>query len=260
MKVDWELFACGVRGHETYRPEEPDIAGRVSTTTPAGEAWRCLRCGTFVPGAPARTGPAAQAPSVPRGGALRDLVIMRLLAIDRFVHFLGLTLIGSVILALELTEGDTLRSQFREAVPKLEPVATQVGWNVSDWKSLRMVEQAVDLSPAAIIWIGIAVIGYGLLQLVEATGLWLGKRWGEYFSVIVTSVFIPLEIHELIDRVTVFKVAALVINLAAVIWLVWRKRLFGVRGGEAANRAQHAAANLLTDDDPAARTPIPDRR
>lgn len=245
MKLDWELCACAVTGHVTYRPDEADVAGRIHTTTPAGEAWRCLRCGDFILGEPTQSGPKDQAPQVARGGLLRDTVIMRLLAVDRFVHFLGLTLIGSVILGLQATDGATLREQFQTAVPRLEPVATQLGWNVADWKSLRMLEQAFTLSPTAVTWIGIAVLSYGLLELVEATGLWLGHRWGEYFSVVVTSVFIPLEIYELLDRVTVFKVAALVINLAAVAWLIWRKHLFGVHGGEAANRAQHQAANLL---------------
>ncbi|GAC56417.1 hypothetical protein GOHSU_06_00280 [Gordonia hirsuta DSM 44140 = NBRC 16056] len=250
MKVDWELFACGIRGHETYRPDEAEIAGRVRTTTPSGEAWRCLRCGDFVPGDPARSGPAADAPAVARGGVLRDLVIMRLLAVDRFIHFLGFTVIGAVILAVHFTEGATLRDQFEAAVPRLEPAFSQLGWNVADWNAFRTLEEAVDLSAATVTWIGAGVLAYGLLELVEATGLWLGRRWGEYFSVLVTGIFIPLEIYELLDRVTGFKVAALVINVAAVIWLVWRKRLFGVHGGQAANRAQHAAANLLTEDDP----------
>ncbi len=110
-----------------------------------------------------------------------------------------------------------------------------------------MLEDAVALSPAAVTGIGIAVLVYGLLELVEATGLWLGKRWGEYFSVAVNSVFIPLESYELIDRVTVFKVAALIVNLAAESWLIWRKRLFGARGGEAAYRAEHRSHSVLAE-------------
>lgn len=245
VTIDWELLACGFTGHVTFRPDEPAAAARLHTTTPHGVAWRCLRCGDFIPGEPTTSGPTAQAPQVARGGLLRDTIIMRLLAVDRFIHFVGLTVIGAVILGLQETEGATLREQFQAAVPRLEPVATQLGWNVADWKSLRVIEQAVALRPTAVTWIGIAVLSYGLLELIEATGLWLGKRWGEYFSVVVTGIFIPLEIYELVDRVTVFKVAALTINVAAVLWLIWRKRLFGVHGGDAANRAQHQAASLL---------------
>jgi hypothetical protein len=39
-----------------------------------------------------------------------------------------------------------------------------------------------------------------------------------------------------------------------VVWLVWSKRLFGVRGGGEAYLAEHAAESLLTVDRAAART------
>ncbi len=68
---------------------------------------------------------------------------------------------------------------------------------------------------------------YALIEFIEAVGLWLMKRWGEYFAVVATGVFLPLEIYELTEKVTVLRLGALVINLAAVIWLLWSKRLFG---------------------------------
>ena len=40
--------------------------------------------------------------------------------------------------------------------------------------------------------------------------------------------FLPLEIRELVERVTVLRVGALIVNLALIVWLVWNKRLFGV--------------------------------
>ena len=44
--------------------------------------------------------------------------------------------------------------------------------------------------------------GYALIELIEAVGLWLMQRWGEYFAVIATSVFLPLEIYELTEKIT----------------------------------------------------------
>ena len=78
--------------------------------------------------------------------------------------------------------------------------------------------------------------GYALIELVEAVGLWLMRRWGEYFAVIATSVFLPLEIYELTEKVTAFRLIALIINIVAVIWLLWDKRLFGLNGGGKAYR------------------------
>jgi hypothetical protein len=72
------------------------------------------------------------------------------------------------------------------------------------------------------------------------------RRWGEYLTVVATSVFLPWEIYEVSEKITVLRVGALVINIAAVIWLLWSKRLFGLRGGGAAYHAEHSAESLLT--------------
>ena len=61
-----------------------------------------------------------------------------------------------------------------------------------------------------------------------------------------TAAFIPVEIYELIEHVSVFKIVLLLINVAAVVWLVFAKRLFGVRGGRAAERAENEEVSLLT--------------
>ena len=54
-----------------------------------------------------------------------------------------------------------------------------------------------------------------------------------------TIVFVPYEIYELIKSVTALKVVALVLNLAVAVYLLLAKRLFGLRGGGKAERAQH---------------------
>jgi len=61
---------------------------------------------------------------------------------------------------------------------------------------------------------------YAALLSTEGIGLLLRKRWAEYFTVIVTGSFIPLELYELLRRVTVTRVALLGINVAIVWYLV----------------------------------------
>ena len=87
------------------------------------------------------------------------------------------------------------------------------------------------------------------LQLVEGLGLWLLKRWGEYFAVVATSLFIPLEVYELTEKITWLRVVALIVNVAAVVYLLVSKRLFGIRGGHAAyEQAQHEASLLEVEE------------
>jgi uncharacterized membrane protein (DUF2068 family) len=63
-------------------------------------------------------------------------------------------------------------------------------------------------------------LGYGVLELVEGTGLWLDQLWAEYLTVIATSLLIPLELYELAHHPSPFKAGGLVVNLVIVAYLV----------------------------------------
>ena len=69
-------------------------------------------------------------------------------------------------------------------------------------------------------------------------GLWLNKRWAEYLTFIATTALVPFEVYELTNSVSAFKLVALIINLAVVIYLLLAKRLFCLRGGHQAERAR----------------------
>ena len=89
--------------------------------------------------------------------------------------------------------------------------------------------------------LGAAIAAYALLEGVEAIGLWFGKRWAEYLTFVATIVFIPYEIDELIKSVTTLKALAFVINVAVAVYLLYAKRLFGLRGGGKAEHAEREA-------------------
>ncbi|MEO9224182.1 MAG: DUF2127 domain-containing protein, partial [Acidimicrobiales bacterium] len=94
--------------------------------------------------------------------------------------------------------------------------------------------KVIDLKRGTLTILIVTALAYCIVEGVEAVGLWLERRWAEYLTVLATAGFLPIEIHELVDRVTVLRVLALLVNLAILVWLVWSKRLFGVRGDEAA--------------------------
>jgi uncharacterized membrane protein (DUF2068 family) len=70
---------------------------------------------------------------------------------------------------------------------------------------------------------------YSAVFLTEGTGLALGKRWAEYFTICTTASLLPLEIYELGKHASIGKVLALVINLAVVVYLVLELRRFPKR-------------------------------
>jgi uncharacterized membrane protein (DUF2068 family) len=242
--MDFAMHACGLRGHSTFAPDEPELRERLRVDTPAGEAWRCLRCEAFVIGPPAGRGPAAAAPQVRRGRQLRDMIIIRALAVERIVRALIFGLLAVGVFAIRGTHGK-LQKAFEDELPLIQPLANQIGWDTDNSKLLRRIDQAFSLSPTTLTWIAVGLLAYAAIETIEAVGLWKMARWGEYFAVIATGIFLPLEIYEITEKVTAFRAVALIINIAAVVWLLWSKRLFGLNGGAAAYHSERETTGLL---------------
>ena len=74
--------------------------------------------------------------------------------------------------------------------------------------------------------LAVSAIVYAALEATEGVGLAMRRRWAEYLTVIATGVLIPYEAYEVVARPTLFKVGALLLNLAVVGYLAYRKRLF----------------------------------
>ncbi len=242
--MDWNLRSCGRHGHVTYAPTEPELRGRLHAQTPLGEAWRCLRCGDYVLGTPRQEGPARDAPVVLRGRALRDAVILRLLAAERWIRAL-LILAGAYGIWRFRAHHDAVQKAFDEDLPLLKPLADKLHYNLDDSSIVHSIRTVVQAQTSTLGWIALALLVYGALQLVEGAGLWLLKRWGEYFAVVATSLGLPIEIYELTERITYIRLGALAINVAAVVYLLLSKRLFGLRGGKKAYEEERHESSLL---------------
>jgi uncharacterized membrane protein (DUF2068 family) len=65
---------------------------------------------------------------------------------------------------------------------------------------------------------------YAGIFFTEGLGLAFRKRWAEYFTIITTASFLPLELYELFKHASVGRVFALLINLAVVAYLVYELR------------------------------------
>jgi len=65
---------------------------------------------------------------------------------------------------------------------------------------------------------------YAGLLLTEGVGLLLRRRWAEYFTVLVTGSFIPLELYELTRRFTATRLLIIGVNVAVVWYLVHHLR------------------------------------
>ena len=243
--MNWSLFACARKGHVTYAPDEPALRDRLMAPTAGGTAWRCLRCGAFVTDGQHSSGPAAAAPLVRRGKELRSELILRVFAVERFLRFLIIGVAAYGVWWFKYDQAGIQRA-YDNALPAIRALYQDLGFDVSHSKLLVLIHHALAISPR---WLTILTIGlpvYAVIELVESVGLWLGQRWGEYFAMVATSLFLPLEVYELaLGHITWLKVAAFVINLLLVIYLVWTRRLFGVRGGKAAYEARLRSESVI---------------
>jgi len=242
-RFHWELIVCGISGHrivgvdaKTVRPED----GAVVRETGATRWHRCLRCDTWVP-LPLPETPTSEHPPARdqvvlplRGRPLRDLVVLRLIAINRFLHFLGLGLISALILVFRAN-----RERFHDRILKAITDLTGTSDRASSaTHGLRHeVDRLFSLSSNKLTLFAVLAGIYALIEGVEAIGLWRGRRWAEYLTLLVTASLLPLEIYELATKATVFKAVAFVVNVAIVVYLLYAKRLFGLRGGVAAEHA-----------------------
>jgi len=244
--VEWSLLDCGRRGHVTYAPAETDLRAQLSALTPEGQAWRCLRCGTFVPGPADGSGPADAAPTPLRGKEIRSAIVLRIFAVERFLRAIVFGALAWAVWEFGVSRV-SLEQAFDKDYPAIRELFRQLGYDVNHSKVIGLIHSALTLSPNTIKLIAGGVLAYALLEVVEGIGLWLEQRWGEYFAMIVTSLGLPYEIYDLTEKVTATRVIFFLINLTLVIYLVVTRRLFGVRGGKAAYEARLRSESVMEE-------------
>jgi len=246
-RFHWELLVCGTSGHElvgmdvrTVRPEDAAVMREEN-----GLRWyRCVRCDSWLPlarpEAPTReTLPPRSEIELPRRGrALRDRVVLRIIAIDRAIHFVVLAVL-SVVVFLFAGHELRLRRAFYRVVDAVQATSS-TGPHRQAHGFLGSIQHIFELRSSTLYAVAAVAAAYAVLEGVEAVGLWYQKRWAEYLTFVATILFMPYELYELSRSVSPFKVLALVINIAIAAYLLYAKRLFGLRGGAEAEEHERA--------------------
>jgi len=231
-----------MRGHATPAADAVSIddkdAALGATLADGRRLARCLRCDTWIEHPPPDEAdakwdtlpPIDEVPKPRRGKPLHEAILMRLISINKGVHAAVFTLLAIALLILE-TNLSHIHRWAESLIDKLSGPLSDTGQQASRSWLARQAQHLFDLKPGTIKVLLALAIAYAVIEWTEAYGLWREKRWAEYLTVIATTGFLPLEIHELIESITVVRVGALVINVALIIWLIVNKHLFGARGG-----------------------------
>jgi uncharacterized membrane protein (DUF2068 family) len=88
----------------------------------------------------------------------------------------------------------------------------------------KLLVQLQFVGPKQLKAIGFGSLFYAAIELTEAVGLTLRKRWAEYFVVIATASFLPLEVIEICHKVSPVKIVMMIVNLLILGYLFVRLR------------------------------------
>ncbi len=138
--------------------------------------------------------------------------LIRLIAVFKLVKAAALIVAGVGVLKLV----------HMDVAAELDHWIARLGLDPGGHYVNQLIEKVTNLTPHRIRELGLVSFVYAGLFLTEGLGLWFLKRWAEWFTVIVTSSLVPLEVWEICRHPSAVKVVVLGINLAVVGYLVWR--------------------------------------
>jgi len=82
---------------------------------------------------------------------------------------------------------------------------------------------------SSVLLAGLVSLGYAGMLLAEGIGLWLEFTWAAYLTVVSTSLLLPFELYEVIERVSMLRVGVLLLNLIIVFYLISQLRRHTLR-------------------------------
>ena len=104
-----------------------------------------------------------------------------------------------------------------------ETAADIVRWLHLDpaWHYSKLfVEASAKLTDTRLRLLALFAAGLATIRGVEAYGLWHERAWAEWFAVISSGVYLPIEVHHFWKRPNVGGAIVFVVNIAIVIYLV----------------------------------------
>jgi uncharacterized membrane protein (DUF2068 family) len=250
-------------GHELIGTDAAEVrpSDRLVVREEDGLRWyRCVRCDSWLPLDPPRDPSRRHVPprgevALPlRGKALRDKIVLRVIAVDRALHFVILAALALAVVLIASHE-QQLRAGFYRVMADIQGGVGGGPLQTDSNGLVGRLDELFSLRTGTLHLVAAGLAALAVIEGAEAVGLWYQQRWAEYLTFVVTTLLIPLEVYELTAYVSWFKVTALIVNLAIVIYLLVAKRLFGLRGGyarELAERERDTGWEALERSTPAA--------
>ncbi len=108
-------------------------------------------------------------------------------------------------------------------------LAQKLGFNPNDNWIQKIVVRVRKVTPDQDVLFGLLALAYGALEATEAYGLFRRRRWGEWLTVVATSLLLIPEAWALTKSITALRLGGLLVNLLVVAYLLRRLRRSGSR-------------------------------
>ncbi len=84
-----------------------------------------------------------------------------------------------------------------------------------------LLDAMTHVTNARLWWLAGFALLYAVIRWIEAYGLWLEKRWAEWFAVASGAIYVPAEAYEMMRGVTWTKAILLTLNVAIVAYMIF---------------------------------------
>ncbi len=68
-------------------------------------------------------------------------------------------------------------------------------------------------------FLSVSAVLYVIIRMAEAYGLWHDRSWAIWFAVASAALFLPIEISDLLERITTPRFLVLLVNVALILYL-----------------------------------------
>jgi uncharacterized membrane protein (DUF2068 family) len=128
--------------------------------------------------------------------------------------FYGLLLLGVGIGAFNLI-GKNLSAELWKLVER---------WNIDfhNYYVQLLFRKAAEMDGKRLYALTFMTFGYAMLFFIQGIGLILDRHWAKWLVIVVTGSFIPGEIYHLLRQFNWLDFILLILNVACIIYLVWR--------------------------------------
>ena len=102
-----------------------------------------------------------------------------------------------------------------------EQIVRQLHLNPARHYPRIFIDAINNLTDGQLLTMAFSALLYSTVRIVEAIGLWLQRQWAEWFGLLSSGLYIPVELFEITRGITWPKVTVLIVNAGVVGYLAY---------------------------------------